>query len=122
MEKKRILVIDDEPELVKAIQIRLEQAGYGVLTAYDGMGGIARAREEKPDLIILDLIMPRMDGFEVCDRLRKDPETAFIPVVVLTAMEQEEAAKKALSAGAKGYMVKPLEQEILLFTVRKFLE
>ena len=81
-----------------------------------------KVKEYKPDLVILDLMMPLMDGFEVCNRLKKDPQTSSIPIVVLTALEQDDAAKKALSAGAEGYLVKPFEQDALLFTIREFLK
>jgi len=122
MEKKNILVIDDEPDLCSTVKARLEANGFNVLTALSGQEGLDKVKEYKPDLIILDLMMPVMDGFEVCQRLKKDALTSAIPVVVLTALEQEEAAKKALSIGAEGYLVKPFEQESLLFTIREFLK
>lgn len=122
MEKKNILVIDDEPDLCTTVKARLEANNFNVLTALSGQEGLDKVKEYKPDLVILDLMMPVMDGFEVCQRLKKDALTSSIPVVVLTALEQEEAAKRALSLGAEGYLVKPFEQESLLFTIREFLK
>jgi len=119
---KKILVIDDEQDLCETVKAQLESNNFKVATAKDGPEGLNKVKEYKPDLIILDLMMPGMDGFEVCKRLKKDTKTALIPIIVLTALEQEDAAKKALSMGAEGYMVKPFEQEALLFTIREFLK
>lgn len=119
---KKILIIDDEVDLCETIKAQLETNNFNVSTAYSGQEGLDKIKDYKPDLVILDLMMPVMDGFEVCKRLKKDTQTSFIPVVVLTALEQEDAAKKALSMGAEGYLVKPFEQESLLFTIREFLK
>jgi CheY-like chemotaxis protein len=119
--KKKVLVIDDEVDLCTTIKAQLEANGYTGLTAFSGKEGLEKASSQKPDIIILDLMMPVMDGFEVCKRLKKDPQTSPIPVVVLTALEQEESAKKALTAGAEGYLVKPFEPDSLMFTIREFL-
>lgn len=120
--EKKILIIDDEQDLCETVKAQLESNNFKVATAKDGPEGLDKVKEYKPDLIILDLMMPGMDGFEVCRRLKKDTKTASIPVIVLTALDQEDAAKKALSMGAEGYMVKPFEQDALLFTIREFLK
>lgn len=117
---KKILVIDDEADLCTTIKAQLEASGFNVLAAFSGQEGIDKAKEYKPDLVILDLMMPGMDGFEACRKLKKDfPST---PVIVLTALEQDDSAKRALSAGAEGYLVKPFEEDSLLFTIREFLK
>lgn len=120
--KNKILIIDDEADLCATLKARLEASGFNVLTALSGQEGLSKAKEHMPDLVILDLMMPVMDGFEVCRRLKKDKQTSLIPVVVLTVLEQDEAAKKAITMGAEGYLVKPFEQETLLFTIRQFLK
>lgn len=122
MGKKKILVIDDEPDLCATVKKRLEASDFSVLTVLSGQEGLEEAKDYRPDLIVLDLMMPAMDGFEVCKQLKKDTETSSIPVVVLTALEQEDAAKRALSMGAQGYLVKPFEPESLLFTIKEFLK
>lgn len=119
---KKILVIDDEVDLCATIRAQLETSGFNVSAALSGREGLDKVKEYKPDLIILDLMMPLMDGFEVCGRLKKDAQTSTIPIIVLTALEQDDAAKKALSMGAEGYLVKPFEQDSLLFTIREFLK
>ncbi|MFH1440659.1 MAG: response regulator [Candidatus Omnitrophota bacterium] len=117
---KKILVIDDEVDLCTTIKAQLEVKGFNVLAALSGQEGIDKAKEYKPDLVILDLMMPQMDGFEVCRQLKKDfPST---PIIVLTALEQDDSAKRALSAGAEGYLVKPFEEDSLLFTIKEFLK
>jgi len=122
MEKNNILVIDDEVDLCATIKARLEGNGFSVRTALSGSEGLALAKENHPDLIVLDLMMPGMDGFAVCKELKKDAQTTGIPVVALTALGDDEAVKNALAAGAQGYLMKPFETEPLLFTVREFLK
>jgi len=119
---KKIMIIDDEADLCATIKAQLEASGFNVLAVLSGQEGLDKVKDYKPDLVILDLMMPLMDGFEVCHRLKKDPQTSSIPVVVLTALEQDDAAKKVLSVGAEGYLVKPFEQDALLFTIREFLK
>lgn len=119
---KKILVIDDEQDLCETVKAQLEANNFKVSTAQNGQEGLDKAKSYEPDLIILDLMMPVMDGFEVYKMLKKDSKTTSIPVIVLTALKQEDAAKKALLMGVEGYMVKPFEQEALLFTIREFLK
>lgn len=121
-EKKKIMVIDDEADLCSTVKARLQANNYAVETVLSGKEGLEKVKTFRPDLIILDLMMPEMDGYEVCKRLKKDRDTSRIPVVVLTCLEEEDSAKKALVAGAEGYIVKPFEQESLLFTVKEFLK
>jgi len=101
--KARILVVDDRERTVRAIQRILQKEGYEVLTAFDGVTGLKKICEEKPDLIILDIMMPGMDGYEVCRRLQRDPATARIPVLMLTG-------KGRLDYEGSGFRVRVQEQ------------
>lgn len=118
---KKILIIDDEPELVKAIEVRLKANGYKTIFSYDGEGGIKKAFEEKPDLIILDIIMPKMNGFDVCQILKADERTSQIPILILTASQQRELEKKCLQAGANAALMKPFEADELLLIVEELV-
>ena len=119
---KRILVIDDLPENVYMLQDRLEHEGYEVLTAYDGKGGIEKAREELPDLILLDVMMPDINGFEVCKTLVNDEQTSNIPIILVTAKTDAEDTKVGLDAGAFDYIKKPFNKIELLARVRSALK
>jgi len=122
MPKKRILVVDDEPELVKAIQIRLEQASYELLVASDGMEALNKARREKPDLIILDLMLPRMDGYKVCVMLKRDGLYADIPIIMLTARAQKSNEKLGYECGADAFITKPFQHEAVLAKIKELLK
>jgi len=121
MDRKKILVVDDEIDLVKAIKIRLEQAGYDVVVAHDGEEGFAKAKEEKPDLVLLDVIMPKLNGHEALQKIKQDGEISSIPVIMLTAKSQVEDINKAASIGAVDYVVKPFSHITLLEKVRDAL-
>ncbi len=103
---KLILFIEDEPNLQKTLGRVLEQEGYEVQSALDGQSGLALVKRTKPNLILLDLILPKMDGFEVLQNLKNDPETKDIPVIVLTNLESPQDIERALSLGATTFMVK----------------
>jgi len=103
---KKILFIEDEPTLQKAIGEILSQEGYKILQALDGAIGLSLAKSEKPDLILLDLILPKKNGFEVLEGLKDDPETADIKVIILTNLEGSKDVEKALELGATSYLVK----------------
>jgi len=118
---KKILVIDDEPELVKAATVRLQASGYEVISAYDGQEGIGKAKEGKPDLILLDIIMPKKDGYEVCKNLKSNPKTRDIPIIIFTASGQEGLEKKCMAIGASAMIRKPFETAELLELVDKLL-
>jgi two-component system alkaline phosphatase synthesis response regulator PhoP len=122
MDKKRILVVDDEAELVKAVQIRLEQTGYEALVAYDGHEGLEKAREEKPDLIILDLMLPKMDGYKVCSLLKADTRYHKIPIIIFTARAQESDKKMGEEVGADAYITKPFDHRILLDKITELIK
>jgi two-component system, OmpR family, alkaline phosphatase synthesis response regulator PhoP len=108
-----ILLAEDDRILRKAGEATLRKKGYTVITAVDGEDALAKAREHKPDLILLDVIMPKLHGFEVLSVLKSDPETRDIPVIMLSNLEEESDVRKAIDGGASGYLVKsnlPLEQ------------
>ena len=114
----RILVIDDDPAISELVAVNLEMAGYEVDQAEDGIKGQALALQIMPDLIVLDLMLPRVDGFTVCQRLRRDDRTGNIPVVMLTALGQTQDKVEGFNAGADDYLTKPFEVEELLARVR----
>jgi len=122
MVKKKILVIDDMPNIVTMVKARLEASGYEVITATDGQQGLAHAYAERPDLIILDVVMPAGGGYSVCSKLRMSPKTHSIPVIFLTAKDRPEDEAMAYQLGAKYYVKKPYKPEMLLETVKKVLE
>ncbi|HSV75137.1 MAG TPA: response regulator [Chthonomonadales bacterium] len=115
---KKILLADDEVRILRLAQLNLERVGYTVVTAADGYEAVARARTEKPDAIILDVMMPNMDGFAALDALKADPETRDIPVIMLTAMTKDADIIQGTSAGAAIYLAKPFNPMELLQSVR----
>jgi DNA-binding response OmpR family regulator len=116
--QERILVVDDEPAIVKQTRAYLEKDGYQVLSAQDGLGALAAARRDKPDLIILDLMLPGMDGREVCRVLRKESD---IPIIMLTARSEESDQIVGLELGADDYVTKPFSPKALVARVRALL-
>ncbi|MFH1062229.1 MAG: response regulator [Candidatus Omnitrophota bacterium] len=120
-EKKRILIIDDEPDILRVVMFRLRKAGYEVLTAADGQAGWQMAKSELPNFILLDIRLPLMDGFEVCKKLKDDPQTAAIPVIFLSASSAEDLSSKSKEYNAEGFMRKPFEPDELLRTIEKMI-
>jgi CheY-like chemotaxis protein len=131
-EKQRILVVDDNRALLLVAQRVLQKVGFDVLTASDGLDGLEKAQAEKPDLIILDISMPVMDGYEVCRKLKSDPGTAYIPIIILSAkgeIDEKRTApavglKEVYSAynlGANNFLTKPVTADALLDAVKKEL-
>jgi two-component system phosphate regulon response regulator PhoB len=118
---KTVLVIDDEAELLKLLDYNLTRAGYAVLTARDGDKGLESARRHVPDLVILDVMMPGLDGWEVCKRLRADPATASIPLLMLTAKGGESDRVLGLELGADDYVTKPFGINELLARVKSLM-
>ena len=118
---KRVLVIDDDPDVLATTKVMLGADGYDVLTADGGEEGVAKALADSPDLILLDVLMPRMNGMEVFKKLREEPKTTGIPVIFLTAVGEETFVKSALMLGAEQYITKPYDPEDLLVEVRKTL-
>ena len=119
---KKILVVDDEPDIVKVVQLRLKASGYDVITANDGEEGLKKVKEERPDLVVLDVMMPKLDGYKVCRLLKFDSRYRAIPILMLTARSQPEDIKLAGECGADGYHTKPLEPKAFLDKIKELLE
>lgn len=122
MDKKKILIIDDEKDLLDAVTFRLQANGYELIGAYDGQEGLDKARKEKPDLIILDLMLPKIDGYKVCRMLKLDEKYKKIPIILFTARAQEEDKKLGRDAGADSYITKPFEPQVLLGKIKDLLK
>lgn len=118
---KKILIADDEQNIVISIEFLLRREGFEVLVAGDGEEALAKVRAEKPDLVLLDVMMPRMNGFDVCQALRSDPEQSATRILMLTAKGRDTEVSKGLGLGADGYMTKPFSTKELLAEVRKLL-
>jgi len=118
---KRVLFIEDEDELVNLVKMRLGNAGYNVISAFDGLEGLQKARREKPDIILLDIVLPKKDGLEVCKALKNDPLTSEIPILVVTASGVAELPQKCREAGAQDFIYKPFEAQELLARISKLL-
>src|SRR3712207_254756 len=117
----RILAVDDTPENLEILRIRLEAQGYEVVTAADGEEGLARARELEPDLVLLDIMMPKLDGISVVKLLKQDAALRFIPVILVTAKADVRDVVAGLEAGGDDYLTKPFEQASLVARVRAML-
>lgn len=118
----KILVIDDDLAINELIKVNLELAGYRVIQAFDGVKGFALVKQEFPCLVVLDVMMPDVDGFTVAQRIRKNPETAEVPILMLTALSQINDKVKGFDIGVDDYLVKPFEMEELLVRVRALLK
>ena len=119
---KKILIVEDDPAVLRAISYMLEKEGYNVLTATDGLTGLTKAKGENPDLLILDVMLPGIDGFEICHRLRVEPQTARLPILMLSAKGQAADKAMGLQVGANEYLTKPVERLVLLDRVKALLE
>jgi CheY-like chemotaxis protein len=118
---KRILAVDDDAHILKLVSFSLKAGGYEVLEAADGLSAIDVATAEKPDLILMDVMMPALDGYEACRRLKANPDTADIPVIMLTAKTQASEQKTGHDSGATEYICKPFTPKDLVAQVRSFL-
>jgi two-component system, OmpR family, alkaline phosphatase synthesis response regulator PhoP len=117
----KILVCDDERHIVRLIQVNLERQGWEVVTAYDGKEGLEKIRSEKPNLVVLDVMMPYMDGFEVLKSLRREPETEQLPVIMLTAKAQDKDVFEGYHYGADMYLTKPFNPMELVTFVKRII-
>ena len=118
---RKILIVDDEPDMVEMLKIRLEAAGYSTMTAQDGQEALRLAREEGPDLIILDLMLPKLDGYKVCRLLKFDKKYKHIPIIMFTARAQDSDIKLGKDVGADAYMTKPFDAQALMVKVSQLL-
>jgi len=121
VKKLKILVADDEPDAIELVEFNLKAAGYEVITAVDGEAALKKARASLPDLIVLDLMFPEVDGLEVCKILRRDPRTRAIPIIMLTAKAAEIDRVLGLELGAEDYVTKPFSPRELVLRVKRLL-
>lgn len=126
-DKKKILLVDDDPDFVEAVRVIVESGGYEVRVAYDGQEGLDAVAEEKPDLIVLDVMMPVMNGHAACARLKSDKATASIPIILLTAVADRVTTstythRDMLESEAEDYMPKPVEPAELLALIKTWLK
>lgn len=119
--KPRILVVDDEPDVVTLMTRALESEGFETLTAYDGISALDIAQAEKPDLILLDVMMPMMSGYEVCQQLKASPATQYIPVLCVTSAHTGDARERSRQAGAATLVLKPFTTAELVAQIRRYL-
>ena len=119
--KRKVLVVDDEPSIAKILRKQLEVAGFEVNVGVDGEDGLAKVREWHPELILLDVMLPKINGHEVCKTLKADAELKKIPVIMLTAKTQRQDQDLAQSQGADGFLTKPFQLSELLVKVRALL-
>ncbi len=121
MSQKKILVVDDEADLVETVRFPLEAEGFHVLTSYNGEDALNQARKEKPDLILLDLMLPKLDGYKVCRLLKFDERYKHIPILMLTAKTQERDKLLGKETGANEYITKPFDIDDLINKVKVYL-
>lgn len=122
MSSKKVLVVDDEVDLVETIRFPLESEGFTVLVAYNGEDALNQARKENPDLILLDIMLPKLDGYKVCRLLKFDEKYKHIPIIMLTAKAQEKDKIIGLETGADEYITKPFDMDELLEKVKAYLK
>jgi DNA-binding response OmpR family regulator len=115
----RVLLVDDDPVIVRLLEVNFRLGGFSVEGAFRGEEALEKARANRPDAVVLDVMMPGFDGYEVCRRLREDPQLADVPVVFLTARAQDEDVAAGLALGVIGYVTKPFDPEALVATVRR---
>jgi DNA-binding response OmpR family regulator len=121
MNKAKILIIDDESHIVEMLKIRLDSAGYETIAATDGAEGLRLARETNPNLIILDIMLPKLDGYKVCGLLKADTRYNKIPIIMFTARTEETDKKVSEEVGANAYITKPFKSEVLLDKIKELL-
>lgn len=121
MGKGKVLIIDDEPDIVETLTFMLEARNYDVVTAFDGAEGLVKVKTEKPDVALLDIMMPGMDGYTVCNKLKSNKDTKSLPIIMLTAKGENEAVLKAHKSGADDYIVKPFSLPTLVSKLNKLL-
>lgn len=119
---KKILVVDDEPHLVKLLQARLEKNGYSVIVASDGQEALDKTYQENPDLIILDIMLPHIDGYHVCKTLRSDEKYKAIPIIMLTGRTLAQDIKMGMELGAVSYVQKPFKPNVLLGIIQGLIK
>lgn len=119
--KKKILIVDDEKELIRLVSFHMTIVGYEALSAKDGLEALQICKQNKPDLIILDIMLPRIDGWEVCRRLKQDPQTRNIPIIMLSALAEVNDKLKGFNLGTDDYVTKPFSPRELVVRVKRVL-
>jgi len=119
---KKVLIIEDYPATTEMIANMLKTEGFDVVTAVDGTSGLAKAKSVKPDLILLDIMMPEMSGFEVCQKIKEDPKTAKIPIIIVSVRTSEDNIKKGKDLGAVDYISKPFDPFKLIEVVKQYFK
>lgn len=122
MSKRRVLLIEDEPHILLSLEFLLERAGYETASATDGDQGLVLVKQLRPDVVLLDIMMPKRNGYEVCRAIAADPELHTIPVIMLSAKGQEVEVLKGLELGAAAYVTKPFGNTEILDAIRAVLE
>lgn len=122
MDKKRVLIVDDEPDVVESVKFSLELENIECLEAYDGEEALSKAKNEKPDLIILDIMLPKINGYKVSRLLKFDEAYKNIPIIMLTARAQEKDIKLGEETGADKYITKPFDMDMLINAVKGYLK
>jgi CheY-like chemotaxis protein len=117
--RPKVLVVDDEPAIRDTLSFMLEMEGFQVAVAADGVEALARIAQDPPEVVLLDVMMPKLDGYRVCEAIKADPRTAGVKVVMLTAMGQAADRARALAAGADAYVAKPFDEDGLLTLLRQ---
>ena len=121
MSTKKVLVVDDSPTAIMWQKMILRQGQYEVVTAVDGQAGVEAAIAEKPDLILMDVMMPRMNGFEACREIRKTPATQHVPIIMVTTRSEMESVEEGFQSGCSEYITKPIDRLELLSKVNSYL-
>lgn len=119
--KIKILIIDDDPEDVEITEARLKAHGYNVISTLDGLEGISIVRKQRPDLVLLDIVMPKVDGYAICKILKEDENIKKIPVILFTAKEMISDVEKGFAVGADDYIIKPVDWDRLMGKIEKLL-
>ena len=121
MDKKKVLIVDDEPDIVTALKFNLELENFECIEAYDGEEALLKAKNENPDLILLDIMLPKINGYKVSRLLKFDESYKHIPIIMLTARAQEKDIKVGEETGADEYITKPFEMDKLMSVIKKYL-
>ncbi|MCG7897735.1 MAG: response regulator [Candidatus Thiodiazotropha weberae] len=117
-----ILVVDDEPNIVLSLEFLMKKAGYNVTTANNGVDALNSIKQQRPDLVLLDVMMPQMDGYEVCQAVRGDPELSSVRIIMLTARGRDVERDKGMALGADDYVTKPFATQELVEKVKSLLD
>ena len=120
--RKKILVVEDDTDLLEIMRLSLRSSGYSIATATNGIEALRKARTVKPDLIVLDLVLPELDGFAVCETLRRDHATAEVPIIVVTGLSSEFTRLAGLESGATDYVTKPVSPSALVSKIDGWLK